>query len=176
MNNSIAITSNTIVFSSMKLFFLVSKSFMNFAYVDIWSKVSVKWILICNLLRISRNMINYLYSSLMEHVDKVNPEFLLFSLTLNFYFLIIFLLTSNQIVTNPPPTTVPLLIVITLQCSLKLVYVLAENWQLCRSANFLAIYPSCVSKFFITTSLFIWLAWEACMNFSKVSSNLLSLS
>jgi len=74
MNNSIAITSNTIVFSSMKLLFLVSNSFMNFAYVDIWSKVSVKWILICNLLRISRNVINYLYSFLMQHVDKVNPE------------------------------------------------------------------------------------------------------
>ena len=183
MNNSIATTSNSIVFSSTKLLFLVSNSFMNFTYVGIWSKVSGKWILIWNLLRISRNLINYLYSSLMEHVDKVNRNwstllcilnflfflfsictlvflffFLLFSLTLNFSFLVIFILTRNQIVTNPPLTTIPLLIVITLQCSLGLVYVLADYTQLCCSANFVATYPTWVSKVLIVASLFIWLA------------------
>ena len=138
---------------------------------------------------------NNIIYSLWEHFSLYFPSFSfffslfffilffilpLFSLTLIFIFFnfsLLFLFSSSitKLSLIPSPTIIPLLVVIDLQCSLGFVYVLVENWPLCCSANCLAIYPTCVSKFLIEPSVFLW-DKDACINFSKVSSNLLVLS
>ena len=141
-------TSNFIVFSSMKLLFFVSNSFMNFANVGICSKPFTNGILICKFLKICLSLANCLSLYFLEGAwgyDKslngtplsLFSIFFSFFLLLYFFFFFIFsfsfklsffsssflsFLTSSSTKLSPilSLTTIPLLVVIELQCSLSL--------------------------------------------------------
>lgn len=88
-----------------------------------------------------------------------------------FYFNSTTTLSISKLSPMPLSITLPLLVVIDLQSSFGLIWVLVVNFPPCWPSNCLAIWPTWVLRFLIDVAVFFWLTIDNYINWFRVSSN-----